>query len=164
MKSFVIGAGLAGLLFIGNGAEPASAAMDQDALNAAAKICVNGTGGMAKAVESCTTVLENTSMSPQGTATLLYFRGSSLEELGRHQEAIADLDRAIGIYETANDRASWSKDAIAKIAASYSWRAQAKEALQRCDEAKLDFEKAAQTAVEISNRRDYERAARAACS
>jgi tetratricopeptide (TPR) repeat protein len=119
---------------------------------------------MAKAVEACTTVLENTNMSPQGQATVLYFRGSSLVELGRHNEAITDLDRAIGMYETARDQASWSKDVIGKVAASYSWRAQAKEALQRCDEAKLDYKKAAQTAVEIDQRRTYERASRAACS
>ena len=164
MKSVLMGAGLAGLLVIGGAAQTASAAMDQEALNAAAKVCVSDTGGMTKAVEACTTVLDNTNLSPQGKASVLFFRGSSLQELGRNAEAIADLDRAIGIYETAADKATWSDDVLAKMASSYFFRAQAKEVLQRCDEAKLDYKKAANTAVEISKRKDYERAGRAACS
>ncbi len=164
MKSVLIGAGLAGLLLIGAAAQHASAAMDEEALNAAAKVCISGTGGMSKSVEACTTVLDNTNMSPQGKASVLFFRGSSLQELGRNAEAIADLDRAIGIYETAADKASWSEDVRSKMASSYFYRALAKELLQRCDEAKLDYKKAANTAVEISKRKDYERAGRAACS
>jgi tetratricopeptide (TPR) repeat protein len=162
MKSVAIGAAVAGLLLAGSAS--VSAAMDQTALNEAAKVCVSDSA-MAKAVEACTTVLDNApTLSPQGKASVLFFRGAALQELGRQQESIADLDRAIGIFETDANKTSWSEDARSKMASSYYYRALAKEILQRCEEAKLDYKKAADTAVEVSKRRDYERAARAACS
>lgn len=164
MKGVFIGAALAGLILVGGRVMPALAQMDQTALNAAAKICVSETAGMAKAVEACTTVLDNTDMSPQGKATVLMFRGSALGELGRHEEAIMDLDRSVGIYETASDKASWSQTVVGNMASSYFHRGLSKEALKRCVEAKLDYKKAADTAVEISRRRNYELHMRAACT
>lgn len=165
MRSARIGMAVAGLagLMAASALAPAKAAMSQAEINEAAKTCVSDTG-LSRAVEACSIVLDNTDFGPQAKASVLFFRGSSLQELGRNNEAIADLDRAIGLYETAVDKASWPKDVVSKIASSYFYRGLAKELLQQCEQAKLDFDKAAKLATDSDKKRNYERAKRAACS
>lgn len=162
MKTIVYSVLAAGLTVFA--AVPAALAdLDEETQSRAVDACTNGTGGTQAAIDGCTTLIDNLEMSPAVEVTLRYFRGSYMVELGQNEGAVTDLGTAIGVYDGAADKGDWRPEAVEKVTGSYYWRGRAHEALNQCDEAKADYQRAADMATDVSDRRGYQERARSVC-
>ncbi len=151
---------LAALLVFAAAASPARAA--DAALTKAVSDCQT-LKDPGKGAAACTIVIDQGLSNPKKEALIRYFRGGYYFDLDKNNEAIADLDKALSLYESAPDKASWDPDTVAVMGDAYSYRARAKAALKRCDEAKADFEKSAALATDVDERDKQRTYAKNAC-
>lgn len=140
----------------------AFAALDE-ATKAALATCQASDSPPEKGIAACTTVLTNVKMGPKNSLAIHYYRGAFYTKANNNEKAAADFTDAINAYEQDADKANWPVDFIGLAASSYAFRAQTALAAKKCDDAKADYQKAAATEREVSQRDEYEKIGRSIC-
>lgn len=159
MKTFALKALIAAGLALST---TTAMAMD-DATKAALASCQDPKTEALKGAGACTTVLNNVKMGPKNSLAIHYYRGAFYSTASKSDKALEDFTAAIDAYEKDPDKANWPVDFVGLAASSYSFRAQLEQAAKKCDAARKDYQSAAATSREVSERADYEKRARDAC-
>jgi hypothetical protein len=140
----------------------AAHAMD-DATKAAAATCQDPNTKPDDGIKACTKVLESGKMGPKSTLAMHYCRGAFYTKTNDNRKADQDFAAATQAYEEDPDKANWPVNIIELAASSYSFRAQIAKQGNDCVTAGSYYKKAAATSREVSERANYEKAAKDAC-
>jgi hypothetical protein len=151
------------LIAIGLAASSTAALAMDEATKKAVATCQGQDTEPKAGIEACTTVLSNVKMGAKTTLAIHYYRGVFYVSDGNNTKAAEDFTAAVNTYENDPDKANWPVDFVGLAASSYAFRAQGALAQKKCDAAKADYQKAAATAREVSERTDYEKKAGAIC-